>query len=131
MYMNKLLGCALLLLVACNSTPSVQGDDCDFTPEKETIEVESAAYGKATGNAVVAVVADEKQQITNVVIRYMEIFQNGKVSRINDSITVSHKPELASAIETIEQSARKGKLTCGKDRKTPAHLQFLVKLSFK
>lgn len=130
--MNKLLGFVLLLLVACNTSNKAEtGDECSFIPEKETIEVESAAYRQASGNAVVAIVSDDKHQITNVVIRYIEVLQNGKLTRITQQINKEQQPQLAAAIDAIEESARKGKLSCGKDKKSPAQLQFLVKLSFK
>jgi hypothetical protein len=131
--MIRIILIALLLAGSCNySTQTGEtGDDCTFLPEKETIEVESTLYPHATGNAVVAIVTDEKHSITNVVIRYIEVMQNGKLSRITDNINREKRPELAAAIDEIEKSARNGKVNCGKDRVQPAQLQYLAKLSFR
>jgi hypothetical protein len=123
---------ALVLAGACNSSNKTNetGDDCTFLPEKETISVESSLYPHSTGNAVVAIVADEKHTITNVVIRYIEVMQNGQLSRITDKINATDRPELAGAIESIEKSAKNGKVKCDKES-GQTQLQYLVKLSFR
>lgn len=127
--MKRILVLALVAsMTACNGSGS-DADKCTFIPAKEVITVTGSIYGGSSGNAVVGVITNDKQEITEVAIRYIDILKDGKVTRIVENISREKRPELSPVIDAIEKGTLSGKIKCSGNQ--PLHLQYLTKLSFQ